>query len=102
MTALPYYPRPGCDKKTQFKRGTFDQLQQRIGVGFDKNQKSSVVDLFDWTPEEESHHSNLSLGKEQGGTLTDKKFKHLCYMFESFYAVALRQEDNITQNPGCE
>jgi hypothetical protein len=97
-----YYPHPGCDKKTEFKRGTFDQLQQRIAVGFDKNQKSSVVDLFDWTPEEESHLGNLSLGQEQGGTLIDKKLKHLCYMFESFYAVALRHQDNITQNPGCE
>jgi hypothetical protein len=48
----------------------------------------------------ESHLGNLSLGKGQGGSLIDKKFKHLCYMFESFYAVALRQEDNITRTQG--
>jgi hypothetical protein len=60
------------------------------------------VELFDWTPEEESHLGNLSLGQGQGGTLIDKKFKHLCYMFESFYALALRHQDNITQNPGSE
>jgi hypothetical protein len=28
-----YYPHPGCDKKTEFKRRTFVQLEQRIGVG---------------------------------------------------------------------
>jgi hypothetical protein len=46
--------------------------------------------------------SNLSLKKGKGKSLTDKNFKHLYYMYESFYAVALRQEENITQNPGCE
>jgi hypothetical protein len=63
---------------------------------------SSVVDLFDWGREEESHLGNLLLGKGHGRTLTDKKFKHPCYMFETFYAATLRHLDNITQNPGCE
>ena len=34
--------------------------------------------------------------------MVDKKFRHLSYMFETVFAVGLRQEDNITQNPGCE
>jgi hypothetical protein len=54
-----YYHHSYCDKQTQFKRGTFDQLQQRIGVGFDNSHKSSVVELFDWSPEEEVHLENF-------------------------------------------
>jgi hypothetical protein len=67
----PDYPHPDCDKKTQFKRGTSDQLQQRTGVGFDNSHKSSVVELFDWSSEEESRLGSHSLGKGQGGTLID-------------------------------
>jgi hypothetical protein len=81
----------------QFKRGILDQLQRRTEVSFGKSHKrhkSAMVEFIDWSPEEESCLSTFSPGKEQGGTLTN--------MFGSFYAVALRQEDNITQNPGCE
>jgi hypothetical protein len=60
-----YYPHPGCDKQTQFKRGTCDQLQQRIGVGFDNSHKSSVVELFEWSPEEEAHLGNLFLERDR-------------------------------------
>jgi hypothetical protein len=48
--------------------------------------EKSAVDIIDWNPEEESTLEIFLLGKGQGGTLTDKKFKHLCYMFKSFYA----------------
>jgi hypothetical protein len=58
-----YYHHSYCDKQTQFKRATLDQHQQRIGVGFDNSHKSSLVELFDWSPEEEAHLGNLSLGK---------------------------------------
>jgi hypothetical protein len=64
--------------------------------------KRSALHPFEWSQQEDSYLSILSFGKGQGGTLIDKRFKHNCYMFESFYAVALRKEDNITQNPGCE
>ena len=65
-------------------------------------EKMQVLELFNWSDEEEAHLGNLTLGDANGGTLADKKFKHPCYMFETFYAVALGPYDNITQNPGCE
>jgi hypothetical protein len=58
-----YYHHSYCDKQTQFKRGTFDRHQQRIGVEFDNCDESSIVELFGWSPEEEAHLGNLSLGK---------------------------------------
>ena len=66
------------------------------------NNKQQIVDMFEWSETDDCHLNNLKLDGGAGGTLQDKKFKHLCYMFETFYALAINPHDNITQNPGCE
>ena len=31
-----------------------------------------------------------------------KKFKHLCYLFQSVYTLAIEPRRNLSNNPGCE
>ena len=58
-------------------------------MGFAKLDKAALTDLFQWTESDEAHLSKLSYGDNQGGTLVDKKFKHICYMFELFFAICI-------------
>jgi hypothetical protein len=94
------YPHQNCQKQLSSKRGTFQQLEQRIAVGIASSDQRKAVELFDWTASDETNLDGLT--SSGSGCMIDKKFRHLSYMFETVYAVGLRQEDNITQNPGCE
>jgi hypothetical protein len=48
--------------------------------------------------------TQLPYRSEGGGSLAFKKYKHVCFMFELFFAVALVEpsKKNITNNPTCE
>ena len=90
------------DDKAPNKRGTFQQLEQRLGLGMKKSDRSKVLQLFQWTEIDEAHLNSLSYGDNRGGTLDFKKYKHICYMFELFFALAIEPSRNITENPTCE
>ena len=61
-----------------------------------KSDNWKIASLFDWSVDEIGRFGQLSYGSNGGGTVFDKKVKHLCYLFELFYAVAIRPSDNIT------
>jgi hypothetical protein len=46
-----------------------------------------------------SHVKKLPYISEGGGSLASKKHKHVCFMFELFFAVSLEPRENITNNP---
>lgn len=95
------YPHQNCEKQLPSKRGTFQQLEQRIAVGVATGiDQRKAVELFDWTASDET--SLDALTSSGSGCMVDMKFRHLSYMFETVYAVGLRQDDIITQNSGCE
>jgi hypothetical protein len=96
------YPHKQCAESAPNKRGTFDVLQQRVGLGVGKTDRSTFVNMFQWTDWEEAHLCKLKYDDNQGSTLEFKKYKHLCYLFELFFNVAIEPKDNITQNPTCE
>ena len=106
------YPHRDAAHLMNTKKGTWDQLNQRVAAGLKANKKQQILDMFEWSDSDECHLAKLMLdgndGKldgndgNAGGTIQDKRFKHLCFMFETFYAVAIDPHDNITQNPGCE
>lgn len=84
------------------RRGTFQQLEQKLGLGMRKCDRARVLQLFSWTSIDEAHLGDLPYGDRRGGTLDFKKYKHICFMFELFFAVALEPSKNITENPTCE
>lgn len=72
----------------------------------DRNKQSAIVNLFQREAFEEHHLAKLSLrSAEEGpanGAMQSKKFRHLCYLMECFYAVAIAERNNVTENPTCE
>jgi hypothetical protein len=98
-----FYPDESIpDEDVPIKKASFQQLEQRLAVGFAHSDKAALVDLFQWRETDEAYLSKLSYGDNQGGTLVDKKFKHICYMFELFFAICIEPSKNTTQNPTCE
>ena len=96
------YPHMLVRDQVPSRIGTFQQLEQRMALGVRKNNKEAVIKLFNFSELDNQRLSKLSLGNNQAGTLLDKQYKNICYLFELLYAVAIEQTKNTTQNPGCE
>ena len=60
-----------------------------------------IVSLFEWDDEELFELDKLK-GVNANDTIADKQYRHLCYLSESVYALAINSEMNISSNPGCE
>ena len=78
------------------------QLQQKMAMGMRKSDCSRSLRLFNWTEINETMLAKLPYRNDDGGSLVSKKYKHVCFMFELFFAVALEPSKNITNNPACE
>lgn len=81
--------------------GYFSDLVQYEGIGFMKNNKDDVNKLFDWADTELNHLSNLSIQTDDN-TISDKKYKHICYLTELYGALAINPSHNISSNCGME
>ena len=81
--------------------GNFQQIEQLIGIGIERTNLTTINELFDWSEEELLGLQHLK-GVATRVTMGDKKYKHLCYLFEAAYALALEPRRNISGNPGCE
>ena len=81
--------------------GTFIQLEQLIGIGLRKDSLEDIVNQFEWSNVELKGLSNLC-GSGSRTSLIQKKYRHLCYLFESAYALVIEQRINISGNPGFE
>jgi hypothetical protein len=97
-----YYPHERVAYNVRGRKGTYQSLEQRMGMGVKKQGKHKLLKLFNWKEAVKSHLSQLSLGPHQAETLGDKHCKHVCYMFELFFAVGVKESENITMNPTCE
>jgi hypothetical protein len=84
------------------KLGVWDDLDQVIGIALDHHQRQSIIDLFDWTETEKQCLSNLKEGAKGGISLLSKQYKHICYLFETCFAVAISPQMNVTMNPTRE
>jgi hypothetical protein len=73
-----------------------------ILTGMRKCDADRILRLFNWTEIDEAMLTKLQYRSEGGGSLASKKYKHMCFMFELFFAVALQPSKNITNNPTCE
>jgi hypothetical protein len=85
-----FYPRASVgDDEAPNRRGTVCQLQQKLAMGMRKCDVERIMRLFNWTEIDEAMLTQLSYRIEGGGSLASKKYKHVCFMFELFFAVAL-------------
>ena len=82
-------------------KGYWDDLSVNLGIGIKKANMTSVISCFNWNG---SERKELSLLKGSGNrhSLQEKMYKHLCYMFELAYALAIDPVKNISCNAGCE
>ena len=64
-------------------------LEQRLGLGMKKSVRARILQLFQWTQIDKAHLEKLSYGDNMAGTLDFKKYKHICFMFELFFAVCI-------------
>ena len=81
--------------------GTFQQLEQLIGIGITRGKLTPINELFIWSDEEIKGLTNLK-GVATRNSIGDKKYKHIYYLFELAYALAIESRRNISGNPGCE
>mmetsp|Transcript_30157 Transcript_30157/g.50084 ORF Transcript_30157/g.50084 Transcript_30157/m.50084 type:complete len:147 (+) Transcript_30157:750-1190(+) len=79
-----FYPHSSVAATCNTKRGTFESLNQRVGISMQKSDNWKIASLFDWSVDEIGRFGQLSYGSNGGGTVFDKKVKHLCYLFELF------------------
>ena len=97
------YPNSNCDDKNLRNidsiKGKFQQLEPLIGIGFNRSKKEDINSYCSKSEEYELELLSIS-GKNQ--TLEDKKYRHLCYMFEKAYGLEVEPHRNISNNPGCE
>ena len=79
----------------------FQKLEQLIGIGLDRSKMNEIVGLFGWNEEKVFELDKLTVVSTRD-TMTDKKYRHICYLCESVYALSVRGDMNISTNPGFE
>ena len=57
--------------------------------------------MFVWSDEELTALDILKCAATRD-TIADKKYKHICYLFEIAYVLSIEGRRNISANPGCE
>ena len=99
------YPNRLCNDKEHMNhtvmKGYWDDLSVNLGIGMKKTNMTSVISCFNWN-DNEIKELTLLKGSGNRHSLEQKKYKHLCYMFELAYALAIDPVKNISCNAGCE
>ena len=68
----------------------------------ESQKKKEIVKLFHWTKEEIDHLNQLPWKGQMDDTILNRKFKHLCFLFELTYALSIAPSLNRTNNPNGE
>ena len=83
------------------RKGNFLQLEQIVAASFNRDKANCVVSLFNWSESENKQLNKLTVTAIRN-TLENGQYKHMCYMIESVYALAIAPNENLSSNPGCE
>ena len=81
-------------------KGNF-HLSLRQGIGMKQVKTHSINDMFLCNDVETSELEILK-GNGKIKMMKDKKYHHLCYMFELAYALAIEPSKNISKSTGSE
>lgn len=77
------------------RKGTFQRLEQLIGINFERQKINEIVIIFSWD-EEENLDLALLRGINMRDTMVDKKHRHFCYISESAYILAVSDSLNMS------
>ena len=81
------------------KKGKFQDLKQRVGLGVKRSERDSLLSLFEWNEEEEKELEELPWNSSREGCMANRKYRHLMYLFEAAHSVCINPSLNVTQNP---
>jgi hypothetical protein len=93
------FPHVNSEKtKTSDFEGYFQELEQRVGISFEKGRASEVQSLFEWSDYTETclDNSRLTLAK------TELKTRMICYLFETVLQLCLDEQLNVSRSYGNE
>ena len=97
------YPRQDVAGDVEGRRGSFEDLIQICCMGFERSKTDSILGLFEWTKDENHHLKKLAWrGSNIEGTLKNRQYRHLTYLFELAYTLAIAPAQNRTNNPTGE
>ena len=99
------YPNMNCPNVDIFQskvaRDNFDDLSMRVGVGMEQDKMLEITVAFHWNDVENPELGSLN-GNVNRQSLNHKKYRHLCYIFETVYALAIEPPKHISSNAACE
>ena len=95
------YPHQDSSHKINgVQKGVFQDLEFVPALSFRHENREHVQELFDW---DDDVITMLNKRRPSGcKTLSDKKHRLVCYLFESTMQMCLSPTNNLSQNPGCE
>lgn len=96
------YPHQSARERCPCADGTFEDLKQVVGIGMERIKMTAIANLFVWGDKELQELDKLKWSTSEPGSPQSKKYKQICYLTETAFAVAIAPEWNITQNPTCE
>lgn len=97
------YPMQNIAGDAAGRRGTFEDLTQICCLGMERSKIDSIINLFEWTDEENNHLQQLPWkGSSIEGSLKNRQYRHLTYLFELTYTLAIVPGQNHTDNPTSE
>ena len=93
------FPHKECERRKAAEfEGYFQDLEQRVGISYNKDNLQNVIDLFYWS---ESTEKFLEATKHKL-TLTEKKHRMICYFFETMLQLCLDTTLNVSKSIGNE
>ena len=97
------YPNKDAAGLGDGRRGTFDDLKQLCCLGMDRSKIDAIINLFEWSEEENQQLKKLNWrGVALEDNLKNRQYKHLTYLFELAYTIAITPGQNRTSNPTGE
>ena len=67
----------------------------------DSNNIERHIHMFDWNTIEKEELSSMN-SPDKINSLSNKKFWHLCYLFDLAYSLSMDPKKNMNASCGCE
>ena len=104
-----YFPDKDSGATSLVKRGYFSNLQQLVGLGFDRSDSAAVTVLcssdpsegiFLWPSSVLAHIANVNFAGCP--KIEDKQLRMVGYLTELFYDLMIAPQSNVSRSPGFE
>ena len=95
------YPHESVAHEVKSWKGTFQDLNQLVGIGFDVSKAKAIVELFDFKEFELEALKRLKMPSGRD-SLVHRQYKHIICLFETAFAMSVEPRRNVSSNPTCE